>query len=78
MWDRLHTKEGARVAMLALIHGTAKDRKAILKSFKTYVAKVGHITVPLLKITHIDRSAPRSTVTLCFLLPLMSTMTLLR
>lgn len=36
----LHTHEGARIAMQALWHGTAKDRKAILKSLKTHVVKI--------------------------------------
>jgi len=36
----LHTHEGARIAMQCLWHGTAKDRKAILKSFKGHVVKV--------------------------------------
>ena len=27
--------------MLALKHGSAKDRKTIIKSFKTYIGKVG-------------------------------------
>jgi len=36
----LHTHEGARIALHALWHGTAKDRKAILKSFKGHVVKI--------------------------------------
>nr|XP_037269903.1 pumilio homolog 3-like [Rhipicephalus microplus] len=36
----VHTKDGARVAMQCIWHGTAKDRKTIIKSFKTYVAKI--------------------------------------
>jgi len=36
----LHTHEGARIAMQALWHGNAKDRKAILKSFKGHIVKV--------------------------------------
>uniref|UniRef100_A0AAU7VFU8 Pumilio-like protein 3 n=1 Tax=Enchytraeus coronatus TaxID=208440 RepID=A0AAU7VFU8_9ANNE len=36
----LHTREGARVAMSCLWHGTAKDRKATVKSFKNLVEKI--------------------------------------
>ncbi|XP_071952869.1 pumilio homolog 3-like [Antedon mediterranea] len=36
----LHTHDGARVAMQCIWHGTAKDRKVIMKSFKTYVSKI--------------------------------------
>lgn len=38
--EMLHTKDGSRVAMHCLWHGTAKDRKAIVKSFKTHVVKI--------------------------------------
>ncbi|KAG0411165.1 hypothetical protein HPB47_011731 [Ixodes persulcatus] len=38
--EMLHTKDGSRVAMQCLWHGTAKDRKAIVKSFKTHVVKI--------------------------------------
>lgn len=38
--EMVHTKDGARVAMQCIWHGTAKDRKTIIKSFKTYVAKI--------------------------------------
>lgn len=46
----LHTSEGARVAMSCLCHGTPKDRKVIVKSFKSYVIKIckeeyGHLTL---------------------------------
>jgi len=46
----LHTKEGARLAMNCLWLGTKKDRKAILKSFKTFVGKIckeefGHLVM---------------------------------
>jgi len=46
----LHSHDGARLAMHALWHGTAKDRKAIVKSFKTFVAKIctekeGHLVM---------------------------------
>jgi len=36
----LHTRDGARVAMMCLWHGTTKDRKIIIKSFKTHVEKI--------------------------------------
>jgi len=36
----LHTKDGARVGLMCLWWGTTKDRKAIVKSLKTFVAKV--------------------------------------
>lgn len=34
-----HTHDGARVAMHCLWHGTAKDRKIIIKTMKTYIVK---------------------------------------
>nr|XP_057920883.1 pumilio homolog 3 isoform X2 [Doryrhamphus excisus] len=34
-----HTHDGARVAMHCLWHGTAKDRKVIIKTMKTYMTK---------------------------------------
>uniref|UniRef100_A0A3Q3WLU0 PUM-HD domain-containing protein n=1 Tax=Mola mola TaxID=94237 RepID=A0A3Q3WLU0_MOLML len=34
-----HTHDGARVAMQCLWHGTAKDRKVIIKTMKTYMVK---------------------------------------
>lgn len=36
----LHTHDGSRLSMHALWHGTPKDRKAILKSFKGHVVKI--------------------------------------
>ncbi|KAJ3193805.1 hypothetical protein HK101_004069 [Irineochytrium annulatum] len=36
----LHTREGARVAQLAILNSTPKDRKHILKSFKGLVSKI--------------------------------------
>jgi len=36
----LHTKEGAQVAMLCLLHASPKDRKAILKTMKPFVTKI--------------------------------------
>ncbi|XP_061733140.1 pumilio homolog 3 [Nerophis ophidion] len=35
-----HTHAGARVAMHCLWHGTAKDRKVIIKTMRTYMVKV--------------------------------------
>uniref|UniRef100_W5LNW5 Pumilio homolog 3 n=1 Tax=Astyanax mexicanus TaxID=7994 RepID=W5LNW5_ASTMX len=34
-----HTHDGARVTMHCLWHGTSKDRKVIIKTMKTYIAK---------------------------------------
>lgn len=34
-----HTHDGARVAMSCVWHGTAKDRKVIIKTMKTYLVK---------------------------------------
>ena len=61
---RLHTKEGARIGMLCLIHGDAKDRKVMLKSFKPYVAKASSPHVIWLQ-SHDHRSVWRSTDTWC-------------
>lgn len=36
----LHTKEGAQVAMLCLLHASPKDRKAMLKTMKPFVTKI--------------------------------------
>lgn len=36
----LHSHDGSRLSMLALWHGTPKDRKAIIKSFKGHVVKI--------------------------------------
>uniref|UniRef100_A0A8C4WXR5 PUM-HD domain-containing protein n=1 Tax=Eptatretus burgeri TaxID=7764 RepID=A0A8C4WXR5_EPTBU len=36
----IHTKNGARAAMMCLWFGTAKDRKVIIKTMKTYVEKI--------------------------------------
>ncbi|GAB6019665.1 hypothetical protein CHUAL_001220 [Chamberlinius hualienensis] len=36
----LHTKDGTRVALQCVWHGTAKDRKALIKSLKGHVNKV--------------------------------------
>ncbi len=46
----LHSHDGARLSMMALWHGTNKDRKAIIKSFKSFVTKVctekhGHLVM---------------------------------
>ena len=36
----LHSQDGARLSMNAMWHGNAKDRKSIIKSFKTFVPKI--------------------------------------
>ncbi|KFM83585.1 Pumilio domain-containing protein, partial [Stegodyphus mimosarum] len=36
----LHTRDGSRVAMHCVWHGTQKDRKLIIRSMKTFVAKI--------------------------------------
>ncbi|KAJ7369419.1 hypothetical protein OS493_039125 [Desmophyllum pertusum] len=36
----LHTHDGARVGMYCLWHGTTKDRKILIKSFKSYYVKI--------------------------------------
>ncbi|KAJ2521942.1 Pumilio y domain member 6 [Coemansia sp. RSA 1939] len=36
----LHTREGAQAGMLCLLHGTPKDRKAIVKAMKPYLRKI--------------------------------------
>ncbi|XP_078658455.1 pumilio homolog 3-like [Branchiostoma floridae x Branchiostoma belcheri] len=36
----LHTHDGSRVTMHCLWHGTAKDRKVIIKTMKTFVQKI--------------------------------------
>jgi len=36
----VHTRDGARIAMLCLWHGSAKQRKTILKSFKEHLMEV--------------------------------------
>lgn len=36
----LHTREGARVAQLCILHSTSKNRKHIIKSFKGFVGKI--------------------------------------
>ena len=36
----LHTREGAFVARKAILYGTTKERKYIIKTFKSYVAKI--------------------------------------
>lgn len=36
----VHTKDGARTAMCCIWHGTAKDRKTIIKSFKMHIVKM--------------------------------------
>lgn len=46
----LHTHDGARVGMHCLWHGTTKDRKILIKSFKSYYVKIckeefGHLVL---------------------------------
>jgi len=46
----IHSKEGALAGLQCVWHGTAKDRKAIVKSFKTFVTKIateeyGHLVL---------------------------------
>ncbi|KNC49012.1 pumilio domain-containing protein [Thecamonas trahens ATCC 50062] len=46
----MHTAPGARAAILAISHGTTKDRKAIVRSFKGFVARIameeyGHLVL---------------------------------
>ncbi|KAJ7388907.1 hypothetical protein OS493_035054 [Desmophyllum pertusum] len=46
----LHTHDGARVGMYCLWHGTTKDRKILIKSFKSYYVKIckeefGHLVL---------------------------------
>ncbi len=46
----VHSQDGARLARHAIWHGTAKDRKAIIKSFKTFMVKIaqeehGHLVL---------------------------------
>jgi len=36
----IHSRDGAMAGLLSVWHGTAKDRKAIIKSFKTHVTKI--------------------------------------
>ncbi|KAI9495154.1 armadillo-type protein [Zychaea mexicana] len=38
--DILHTREGAKVAMISLSYSTPKDRKTIIKAFKPHVVKI--------------------------------------
>lgn len=36
----IHSRDGARVAIYCLWHGTNKDRKLLIKSFKSFVVKI--------------------------------------
>ncbi|KAL6990025.1 hypothetical protein U1Q18_015777 [Sarracenia purpurea var. burkii] len=38
----IDTREGSRIAMLCIKHGSAKDRKKIIKGMKGYVGKIAH------------------------------------
>jgi pumilio family protein 6 len=36
----VHSRDGARVAIYCLWYGTSKDRKLLIKSFKSFVVKI--------------------------------------
>ncbi|GER27668.1 pumilio 24 [Striga asiatica] len=38
----IHTKDGSRLGMLCIRHGSAKERKKIIKGMKTHVDKIAH------------------------------------
>ncbi|KAJ2582390.1 Pumilio y domain member 6 [Coemansia sp. RSA 1836] len=38
--EMVHTRDGAHCAMLCLLHGSAKDRKALVRSFRPFVRKM--------------------------------------
>ncbi|XP_059433723.1 pumilio homolog 24-like [Corylus avellana] len=38
----IHTKDGSRIAMLCVKHGSAKERKKIIKGMKDHIAKIAH------------------------------------
>ncbi|KAJ2908789.1 Pumilio y domain member 6 [Coemansia aciculifera] len=38
--EMVHTKDGAHCAMLCLLHGTPKDRKALVRSFRPFLRKM--------------------------------------
>ncbi|KAJ2693172.1 Pumilio y domain member 6 [Coemansia sp. IMI 209128] len=38
--EMVHTRDGAHCAMLCLLHGSAKDRKALVRSFRPFVLKM--------------------------------------
>uniref|UniRef100_A0A1A7X7A6 Pumilio homolog 3 n=1 Tax=Iconisemion striatum TaxID=60296 RepID=A0A1A7X7A6_9TELE len=62
-----HTHDGARVAMNCLWHGTAKDRKSIIKTMKTYMVKFatgefGHLVLLALFDCVDDTKLVRQTV----------------
>ncbi|KAJ2486368.1 Pumilio y domain member 6 [Coemansia sp. RSA 2050] len=38
--EMVHTRDGAHCAMLCLLHGTARDRKALVRSFRPFAAKM--------------------------------------
>ncbi|THG06909.1 hypothetical protein TEA_016631 [Camellia sinensis var. sinensis] len=38
----IHTREGSRIAMLCIKHGSAKERKKIIKGMKGHVGKIAH------------------------------------
>ncbi len=48
--EMVHTKDGAAAAVIALARSTAKERKHIVKTFKSYVSKIafeefGHVVL---------------------------------
>ncbi|GMP56964.1 hypothetical protein CsSME_00021248 [Camellia sinensis var. sinensis] len=38
----IHTREGSRIAMLCIKHGSAKERRKIIKGMKGHVGKIAH------------------------------------
>ncbi|GLT45729.1 hypothetical protein SLA2020_195390 [Shorea laevis] len=38
----IHTREGSRIGMVCLKHGTAKERKKIIKGMKGHISKIAH------------------------------------
>lgn len=38
----IHTREGSRIGMLCVKHGSAKERKKIIKGMKDHIAKIAH------------------------------------
>ena len=56
----VHSHDGARLTMNAIWHGTAKDRKAIIKSFKTFMVKTakeehGYMAILAILVININR-----------------------
>lgn len=38
----MHTRDGSRIAMLCIKHGSAKERKKIIKGMKEHIGKIAH------------------------------------